>query len=221
MKAIVYVRYGPPDVLDPRGTLLLSSGESNGRWVGPIGRLLNAAVLSPLVSQRLVALVAKRSSKDLDAQATHRNRQPQAGDRPNLSAEERSRCDSVPRKRPRLGEDRHQRRVETRCRGTGSNRRHRVISRANRRSRRSAELPEQFERSRFNLIDVIADPMRTSLPRHSRGTLVPPHGVDGPDLNSPPKQSMQTDAVPCGSTRGQHSRGRDLPSCCVVRCRPR
>ena len=51
--------------LSPRGRLVLSSGDSNGRWIGPMGRSIEAAVLSPFVSQTLVSLDMKRSSKDL------------------------------------------------------------------------------------------------------------------------------------------------------------
>ena len=51
--------------LTPKGTLLLSSGESSGRWIGPVDRIINAVVLSPFVSQRLVAFEAKRSKEDL------------------------------------------------------------------------------------------------------------------------------------------------------------
>jgi NADPH:quinone reductase-like Zn-dependent oxidoreductase len=47
------------------GTLVLSSGESDGRWIGPLDRILKAVVLSPFVSQRLRPLVAKRSGVDL------------------------------------------------------------------------------------------------------------------------------------------------------------
>jgi NADPH:quinone reductase-like Zn-dependent oxidoreductase len=52
-------------VLTPRGTLSLSSGESDGRWIGPIGRMVKAAVLSPFVSQRLGAFEAKSRREDL------------------------------------------------------------------------------------------------------------------------------------------------------------
>ena len=54
-----------PGVLTPEGTLLLSSGESSGRWIGPISRILAALVESPFVGQRLVPFVAKRSADDL------------------------------------------------------------------------------------------------------------------------------------------------------------
>lgn len=52
--------------LTSNGTLILSSGESSGPWIGPIGRILKALVLSPLVRQRLVPFEAKRSSQDLE-----------------------------------------------------------------------------------------------------------------------------------------------------------
>jgi NADPH:quinone reductase-like Zn-dependent oxidoreductase len=52
-------------VLTPNGTLLLSSGESAGRWFGPFGRVLRAAALSPFVGQRLRTFEAKPSGDDL------------------------------------------------------------------------------------------------------------------------------------------------------------
>ncbi len=51
--------------LTPQGRLVLSSGDSDGRWIGPMDRVIQAAVLSPFVSQTLVALDTKRSKKDL------------------------------------------------------------------------------------------------------------------------------------------------------------
>ncbi len=39
------------NALTPEGTLILSSGESGGRWIGRIGRILKAVVLSPFVRQ--------------------------------------------------------------------------------------------------------------------------------------------------------------------------
>jgi NADPH:quinone reductase-like Zn-dependent oxidoreductase len=51
--------------LTPTGTLLLSSGDSNGRWIGPMTRILKAIVLSPFVSQRLASFEAKQSGEDL------------------------------------------------------------------------------------------------------------------------------------------------------------
>jgi NADPH:quinone reductase-like Zn-dependent oxidoreductase len=44
---------------------VLSSGESGGRWIGPVSRILAAIALSPFVSQRLVPFLAKRSGEDL------------------------------------------------------------------------------------------------------------------------------------------------------------
>jgi NADPH:quinone reductase-like Zn-dependent oxidoreductase len=49
----------------PTGTLLLSSGESDGRLIGPVDRIIKALLLAPFVRQRLVPFVAKRSSEDL------------------------------------------------------------------------------------------------------------------------------------------------------------
>src|SRR3989441_9107378 len=52
-------------VLTPKGRLVLSSGDSPGRLIGPIGRILKAVLLSPLVGQTLRPFVAKPSSDDL------------------------------------------------------------------------------------------------------------------------------------------------------------
>ena len=51
--------------LTPRGRLILSSGESSGRWVGPMGRIVKAAALSPFVPQTLAPFEAKQSRDDL------------------------------------------------------------------------------------------------------------------------------------------------------------
>ena len=51
--------------LAPKGTLLLRSGESNGRWIGPLSRTLKALLLSPLVGQRLVGFTMKPNGDDL------------------------------------------------------------------------------------------------------------------------------------------------------------
>ncbi|MDQ3870438.1 MAG: NAD(P)-dependent alcohol dehydrogenase, partial [Chloroflexota bacterium] len=53
-------------VLTPRGTLVQSSGQSSGRWLGPVDRIIKAAVLSPFVSQQLGSFVAKPSRDDLE-----------------------------------------------------------------------------------------------------------------------------------------------------------
>jgi NADPH:quinone reductase-like Zn-dependent oxidoreductase len=52
-------------VLTPRGILVASSGESDGRWIGPLGRVVKAALLSPFVGQRLGTFEAKASADDL------------------------------------------------------------------------------------------------------------------------------------------------------------
>ena len=51
--------------LTPTGTLVLSSGESSGRWLGPVDRMIKAAVLSPFVSQKLGAFLARPKRDDL------------------------------------------------------------------------------------------------------------------------------------------------------------
>jgi NADPH:quinone reductase-like Zn-dependent oxidoreductase len=51
--------------LTPTGTLVLSSGESRGRVIGPIGRILGGLALSPLVRQRIVPFIAKPGASDL------------------------------------------------------------------------------------------------------------------------------------------------------------
>src|SRR5918997_5900821 len=45
--------------LTPRGTLVLSSGESEGRWIGPIDRIVKALVLAPFVSQKMASFTVK------------------------------------------------------------------------------------------------------------------------------------------------------------------
>ena len=51
--------------LTSKGTLVLSSGESGGRWIGPVDRIIKAVVLSPFVSQKLGSFLAKPSKDDL------------------------------------------------------------------------------------------------------------------------------------------------------------
>ena len=52
-------------VLTPEGTLVGSSGESEGHWIGPLGRMFKAAALSRFVSQRLVNFTMKPDGDDL------------------------------------------------------------------------------------------------------------------------------------------------------------
>jgi NADPH:quinone reductase-like Zn-dependent oxidoreductase len=51
--------------LTSKGTLLLSSGESSGRWIGPLGRVFKASALSPFVSQRMTSFTMKPNAEDL------------------------------------------------------------------------------------------------------------------------------------------------------------
>ncbi len=52
--------------LTPRGTLVIVGGEHGGRLLGGIGRNLRALALSPLVSQRLLAILVEPSRGDLE-----------------------------------------------------------------------------------------------------------------------------------------------------------
>jgi NADPH:quinone reductase-like Zn-dependent oxidoreductase len=52
-------------VLTPNGTLLLSSGESSGRIIGPLGPVFRARALSPFVSQRLLSFTVRPNTADL------------------------------------------------------------------------------------------------------------------------------------------------------------
>ena len=51
--------------LTPRGTLVLSSGDGGGHWLGPLFRLVRALALSPFVGQKLVTFVTKKNRNDL------------------------------------------------------------------------------------------------------------------------------------------------------------
>jgi len=52
-------------VLTPKGRLVLSSGDSPGRVIGPISRIIKAVLLSPFIGQTMGPAVAKPSSDDL------------------------------------------------------------------------------------------------------------------------------------------------------------
>ena len=52
--------------LQPHGTLIQASGESPNRWIGPMGRFLRAAALSPFVSQTLRSQTTRRHHRDLE-----------------------------------------------------------------------------------------------------------------------------------------------------------
>jgi NADPH:quinone reductase-like Zn-dependent oxidoreductase len=51
--------------LTSEGTLVLSSGESDGRWIGPMERLIKSLVLSPFVSQKMASFTVKPNREDL------------------------------------------------------------------------------------------------------------------------------------------------------------
>ncbi len=51
--------------LTPRGTLVIVGGENGGPWLGGIGRNFQASLLSPFVSQKLVAFIARQRRADL------------------------------------------------------------------------------------------------------------------------------------------------------------
>jgi NADPH:quinone reductase-like Zn-dependent oxidoreductase len=52
-------------ILTPRGTLVLSSGDSTDQVLGPLGRILGAVLLNSFVSQNLRTFLAKPSAQDL------------------------------------------------------------------------------------------------------------------------------------------------------------
>jgi NADPH:quinone reductase-like Zn-dependent oxidoreductase len=53
--------------LTPKGTLVLSSGDSPGRWIGPVSRIVKAIALSPFVGQKLRTFLATPNAEDLRA----------------------------------------------------------------------------------------------------------------------------------------------------------
>ncbi|QJY49000.1 NAD(P)-dependent alcohol dehydrogenase [Pseudonocardia broussonetiae] len=53
-------------ILTPSGRLVLSSGDSTDRFLGPLKRMVGASVMSAFIGQTLRPLTTKRSSGDLD-----------------------------------------------------------------------------------------------------------------------------------------------------------
>ena len=51
--------------LTPRGTLVITGGETGGRWLGGTDRQLRALVLSPFVSQKLRTFISSENNQDL------------------------------------------------------------------------------------------------------------------------------------------------------------
>jgi NADPH:quinone reductase-like Zn-dependent oxidoreductase len=52
-------------VLVPKGVLVAVGGPNEGRWIGPLGRSVRMALLSPAVSQRMVFFLAHENKDDL------------------------------------------------------------------------------------------------------------------------------------------------------------
>ncbi|WP_155980853.1 NAD(P)-dependent alcohol dehydrogenase [Nocardia sp. CNY236] len=52
-------------ILAPDGTLVLAGGDSDNRWIGPMGRLLTARLMSSFVSQRLTSFTVAPNAEDL------------------------------------------------------------------------------------------------------------------------------------------------------------
>jgi len=52
-------------VLVPKGVLVAVGGPDKGRWVGPLARSARMAVLSPVVSQRMLFFLARQNKQDL------------------------------------------------------------------------------------------------------------------------------------------------------------
>jgi NADPH:quinone reductase-like Zn-dependent oxidoreductase len=51
--------------LTPRGTLVIVGGEGGGKWLGKAGRMVQAPMISPFISQRLTTMVVKHNGADL------------------------------------------------------------------------------------------------------------------------------------------------------------
>jgi NADPH:quinone reductase-like Zn-dependent oxidoreductase len=65
-------------VLNPHGTVVIVSGPKTDPWLGPMGRVMRAAMLGPFVETRFVHFIAQMNPADLGALAelaTHRQLQ--------------------------------------------------------------------------------------------------------------------------------------------------
>jgi NADPH:quinone reductase-like Zn-dependent oxidoreductase len=98
-------------VLKPQGIYIII-GAPDGRWVGPLGRLLQAFVLSGLGSRRLTSFLARRNPQGSGHPArSPGGRKSHAGDRQVLPVERGPRGDPLSREGTRAGKsDRHGRR---------------------------------------------------------------------------------------------------------------
>jgi len=54
-------------LLSPHGTLIQISGDSNNRWLGPMGRIVAGRMLSPFISQTISSFTVNPNRSDLDA----------------------------------------------------------------------------------------------------------------------------------------------------------
>jgi NADPH:quinone reductase-like Zn-dependent oxidoreductase len=52
-------------VLAPKGTLVITGGETGGRWLGGSDRQIRALLLSPFVSQKMGTFICKENYEDL------------------------------------------------------------------------------------------------------------------------------------------------------------
>ena len=53
-------------VLTPTGALVIVGGPSDGNWLGPLSRSLDAMVVAPFVSQKLIFMLAELKQQDLE-----------------------------------------------------------------------------------------------------------------------------------------------------------
>jgi len=53
-------------MVEPGGTLVQISGDSDNRWVGPLGRIVGGKLLSPFVSQTITTFTVRPNLEDLD-----------------------------------------------------------------------------------------------------------------------------------------------------------
>ena len=51
--------------LTPKGTLVITGGETDGRWLGGTDRQIRALMLSPFVSQKLATFVSSENHEDM------------------------------------------------------------------------------------------------------------------------------------------------------------
>ena len=52
-------------VLNPKGTLVITGGETDGKWLGGVDRQLRAQIMSPFIGQKLGTFIASVKTEDL------------------------------------------------------------------------------------------------------------------------------------------------------------